>query len=100
MSVGVGCGVYLDEDDASDGEEQQNGDERRRVDELVRRQVRVVGDAATRALRRVQRHLRYDTTRGADTSQLIAKFHYADPTGPGSPTKSADIVWSGTIGPV
>jgi len=25
-------------------------------------------------------------------STLIAKFHYTDPTGPGSPTKSAHVV--------
>ena len=36
---------------------------------------------------------------------LIAKFHYTsptrpDPTRPGSPTKSADFVWSGQVGPV
>jgi len=40
--------------------------------------------------------------------QIKAKFHYTGPTGPAqdpgrrpwSPTKSADFVWSGPVGPV
>jgi len=29
---------------------------------------------------------------GLKSCQVIAKFHYTDPTGPGSPTKSAHVV--------
>jgi len=41
--------------------------------------------------------------KGAVVGQLIAEFHYTgptapDPTRPGSPTKSADFVWSGPVG--
>jgi len=53
-----------------------------------------------------------DKNCSANVFIIKAKFHYTGPTGhartfsrdpgriPGSPTKSADFVWSGPVGPV